>query len=76
MDRHTTQTPRQLSDHVVAGLEKRVTTASIPTNKLQEIYELRAIARELLGHINAIEAANERLREAAPDPFKPVGGRT
>ena len=76
MERHTTQPARRLSDHVIEGLEKRLTAGKQSGSQLQEIYELRAIGREVIGHINHTEAALERLRQPQAEPFITTGGRT
>lgn len=53
-----TQTPRRLSAHVLEGLERRVASQNVGTAKaslLQDNYELRAVARDLISHIKALE---------------------
>lgn len=54
--RRTSQRLRRLSAHVIEGMEMRaLESAAIPIAKLPEIFQLRAIIRELIGHINAME---------------------
>lgn len=55
MTRQTKQAPRELEPDVISGFERRAELGSIPPAKLQEIIELRAIIRALVGHINHLE---------------------
>lgn len=57
MSRRTNQRPSLLSEHVLEGYERHVVLGSIPSAKLEEIFQLRFMARELIGHINALELA-------------------
>lgn len=50
---------KRLPDDLLEGFERRVRSVEIPANKLPEIMELRAIARELLSHINHLEQRHE-----------------
>ena len=55
MTRHSQQKARLLDEGIIAGFERRCTAADQPKEPLREIYELRAIGRELIGHVNALE---------------------
>lgn len=50
-------TPRLLPPDVLKGYARRLDQTKVPVNKLPEIYELRAIGRELLSHIAALTSS-------------------
>lgn len=60
-ERITTLRPRLLAAGVIAGFERRAIAADYPASKLPEIIELRAIVRELIGHIGALEVQLEQV---------------
>jgi hypothetical protein len=57
--RRTKQAARSLPHDVIEGYERRLTSNAIPIAKLPEIVELRAIGRDLLAHIAALEERME-----------------
>jgi hypothetical protein len=57
--RRTRQTPRQLAAEVIEGFEHQVTEfGGMSKGGFKELVETRAIARELIGHINFLEEAS------------------
>jgi len=55
-ERTTHQKPRLLSDHLIEAFERQVTEfGGMNKGGFKELVETRAIARELIGHINALE---------------------
>jgi hypothetical protein len=54
--RQTHQKPRLLDERVIEGFERRAMLGTIPSSKLEEVIQLRAIVRELIGHLNARDA--------------------
>lgn len=60
--RHSQQKARLLDEGIIAGFERRVSEAGQPKEPLREIYELRAIGRELIGHVNALEQGDPEWR--------------
>lgn len=60
MERRTQQKPRLLEPFVIEGLEKRLADQGglgKPADVYKELIETRAIGRELISHINALEEA-------------------
>jgi len=50
-----TQPARRIPADVLEGYRRRLASDTLPTAKLPEILQLRAIGRELLAHIAALE---------------------
>jgi Flp pilus assembly CpaF family ATPase len=54
--RRSAITAREIPQRILEGLERRIdASAPIPAAKLPELIQLRAIARELIAHINYLE---------------------
>lgn len=80
--RRTDQTARRLEARTIEGFERLVSgKAALEKGSFKELVETRAIARELIGHINALEfEQRERMGvddigNSATHPHPP-GGRT